>query len=434
MFLKYILMWLFVVFGSAPNMAFSNEGEHGGDTRPTLARGLALRGYDGIKEMAGDTNEQRYKSLKTFTDVLHIIERNYVREVPAEQLIQGAVKGMMKELDPHSHFLSAEEFTDLDKATGGQFSGLGLELEIKNGQAVVISVLEDSPAFRAGIKPGHIVLQVNNKKTDGLNFREIAKMFKSKRNTKFRILIKEPGAKTPRLVQLKSELVSFKSVLHKDLGAGLLYLRISAFTNNTAREVRKILERTGPPAGMILDLRGNPGGVFSSAVRTADLFIDKGVLVRVKGRLKGYVKEQLKEYKEVFYAQAGDSFLNFPILVLIDAYSASAAELLAGALKENSRAVLLGRKSFGKGSVLSLIPLEQGGAIQLTVAHYYTPQGHSIHGHGIEPDMKLKKPEPTNKSKAIHFRSKEDTDFQQAVSFLKIFNYFGSSASLSSAP
>ena len=368
--------------------------------------------------------DKKYQHLKVFSDVLYTIEKAYVREVSSEKLVQGAVKGMIKELDPHSHFLPAKQLKVFKQEATGQFSGLGLELAIKNKQPIILSVLEDSPASKAGMKAGQIILQINNKKTTGLNREEISNLLKSRRGKKFSITVKDPNSKKNHQVQLRAELISFKSVLYKDIGDQFLYVRINAFTERTLREVRKIMNKYKHLKGLILDLRGNPGGLLESSIQVADLFIKKGTIVSIKGRLK--------DYEQVFQAHSSEALINFPMIVLIDTYSASAAEILAGALKENKRAMLLGRKSFGKGSVQSLIHLDQGNAVKLTVAHYHTPNGNSIHEKGIEPHIELKQPLPSDQSKPVQFTSKEDTDFHQAFSFLKMFRYFNPVSSQSS--
>ena len=366
--------------------------------------------------------QERYEHLKMFSDVLHTVEKSYIQEIPMEKLINGAIKGIMKELDPHSHFLSKEQLKIFTEEAKGQFSGLGMEMVINKQNVVVISVLENSPASKAGIKPGHIILQINDKKTENLNRVEISKLLSGRRGTKFNIVVKDPDSKSVHQMQLRSKLISFQSVLSKDLGDQFLYIRIYTFTERTLQEIRKVMNKYEAPAGLILDLRGNPGGLFKSAVKVADLFIKKGTIVSIKGRVK--------DYEKIFKAHSPDTLTDFPIFVLIDAYSASAAEILAGALKDNKRAIILGRKSFGKGSVQSLIPINKDNAVKLTVAHYYTPNGHSIHDQGVKPHIELKKPKPSDGSKDIKLTGKEDTDFHQAVSFLKMSRYFNSVSNL----
>lgn len=413
--------FLFCWVLASANLAFSQEG-------------LADNQDDSI----------RYQNLKIFSNVLNAIEKSYVRKISSKQLIQGAINGMLKELDPHSHFLSEEQLKQFKKEVRGQFSGLGLELTIKKNRPVIISVLENSPARKANLLPGQIILQINGKKTLGLNKIEVSNMLKGHRGKEFHFTVKGPDSKKIHQARMKSQFIAVKSVVTKDFGNGKFYIRINAFTERTAQEIRTVMDKYIPYPldfcsskksghkksehgknqqlckwmGVILDLRSNPGGVFDSAIKVADLFMATGTIVSVKGRLKSYEK--------IFKAHSQNTFSDFPMLVLIDAYSASAAEVLAGALKENKRALLLGQKSFGKGSVQSLVPVDSKNAIKLTVAHYYTPKGNSIHKKGIMPDIEFSKASLTDKLKYIQFASEEDTDFQQALYLLKMFRDFSS--------
>ncbi|MYE07892.1 MAG: S41 family peptidase [Oligoflexia bacterium] len=371
-------------------------------------------------------NDHRYKHLKTFSDVLNIIESSYVRKISTEQLTQGAIKGMIKELDPHSHFLSAEELNTFKQEAKGQFKGFGIELAIKNKQLIVIAVLANSPAQAAGLKAGHIVIQINNQKTIGLNRKEINNLLKNKMKNKISLLIKDPNSKKTNQIELQSKIIDVHSVSYRDLGNQFLYIRINTFTKRTFSEVQKAINKYKKKEGhishfdlkgLLLDLRGNPGGLFESAIKIADLFIKQGIIVSIKGRVK--------DHDQTFKASSYNTLSDFPMLVLIDSYSASSAEILAGALQENNRAILLGRKSFGKGSVQSLIPLEDGNGVKLTVAHYYTPKGHSIHEQGIQPDIEFKLKESA---------ATEDTDFLQAISLLKMFKFFNFATSPPSGP
>lgn len=364
-------------------------------------------------------SEKRFKYLKRFSDVLYIIEKSYVKKKSANKLIQSAITGMVKQLDPYSYFLPPEEFKNFITQAKGQFSGFGMELEMKNKKPVIISVLQNSPARQSGMKPGQIILQINNKKTAGLSKQEISKLLKSKRGTQFKFVVQDADLKNIYTLKLRTQFISFKSVIHKDLKDQFFYIRINAFTDRTAQEIQKIIKKYKKPAGLLLDLRGNPGGLFNSAIQVADLFIKKGIIVSVKGRAKNEEK--------LFKAHEVGTVLNCPILVLIDGYSASAAEILAGALKDNKRAYLLGRTSFGKGSVQTLIPLDHGSAVKLTVAYYYTPNGLSINKKGIKPHVEFKKPKYFDKQKSIIFTSKQDTDFHKALSFLKVFKFFNES-------
>ena len=363
--------------------------------------------------------DKRYKDLKIFSEALSIIEKYYVKDIPAEILIQGAVEGMVNKLDMHSHFMSPKQFKKFKNEAQGRYNGFGMEIIFKNHILLVLSVLKDSPAGKAGIKTGHIIVEINKKKTAELTEENFTKVFKSRKSKKIEIAVRMPDSASKDLlrVQLKPRLIPLKSVVYKDLKEGLLYVRINVFTERTLSEILKGIKKHKNPTGLILDLRGNPGGLFQSAVKVADLFIKKGTIVSVKGRRS--------QYEQIFKAQTIGTLLPFPIVVLIDSGSASAAEIVAGALKENKRAILLGRKSFGKGSVQSLIKIdEDGSALNLTVAHYYTPDGNSIHGKGIKPHTKLPEPVASESAGSVLFTSKEDTDFQRAYSFLKMSNYF----------
>ncbi len=402
-----LLLCFFYAFAGPASQTKSPtvKSESGGQARSSINTGLT-----------NQEAEQRFKSLKILSDVLNVVEKSYIQKLSAKQLIQGAVKGVLRELDPHSHFLSAEELKTFQKQSKGRFVGLGIELAIKNKQVIVISVLENSPARRAGIKAGDILLTINQQKTANLNKAEIYKLLSVRKGEKARISLKDLKSGKVSQVELSPALISVQSVSHKNLNNQFLYIRVNAFTERTSMEIRKIIG-SSVPAGLILDLRGNPGGLFESAVKTVDLFLKKGVIVRIEGRNR--------ENKQIFRAQAPGTLPDFPMMVLIDGYSASSAEILAGALKENKRAVLLGRTSFGKGSVQSLIPISHENAVKLTVAHYLTPKGHIIHEQGIRPHIELKKPVPADELKGLLWTGPEDTDFKQAFSFLKTFKRFG---------
>ena len=370
---------------------------------------LYIMGLITLFSAEGNKADIRYQDLKLFSDVLHTIEKTYIKPVPERQLIRGAVQGLMNQLDAHSYFLSEEQMAHFKKSAQGTFSGLGLEIQLKGQRPVVMGVFEGSPAYKAGLKAGQRILEINQENTKGLNQKEILTLLKGRRGTLFRIKVADPDSKKSKQITLRSTFVTVPSVLKKQLEEGFLYVRIQSFTQRTDKEVQKILDKKGAmvhPLGVILDLRGNAGGLFDSAIRVADLFIKEGIIVSIKGRKKNH--------NQVIKAKGLGTLPDFPLLVLIDAYSASSAEVLAGALKDHKRAMLLGRKSFGKASVQSLIPLDQGGALQLTVAHYYRPSGQSIHNLGIVPDMTLKAP-----TTDWTFAGTGDTDLKQALSLLK---------------
>ena len=370
--------------------------------------------------------DQRYESLKILLDTLNLVEQSYVQPVSTQKLIQGAINGMMKELDPHSYFLNAEELKKLETQASGRFKGIGVDFAVKEKKLIIISVFKNSPAWRVGLKPGDEIISINNKQMGGLNVKEVTGQLNgvrtNRRGQQLMIEVKSKNQESSRKLVLKPEHINLQSVEHKMVRDQFLYIHIQAFTERTHKEVRGILKKNETIRGVILDLRGNPGGLLDSAVKVADLFIKTGVIVSVKGRLP--------DYEQVFYAHSKGTRVDFPLVVLIDNYSASAAEVLAGALKDSQRALILGRNSFGKGSVQTLIPIEnekkEKTGIKLTVAHYYTPAGVSIHGVGVKPHIELKQITHSSKDKAraIIFTGERDSDFQQAVHLLKSSGYF----------
>ena len=371
-------------------------------------------------------SDKRYESLKIFTEVLNIVEQSYVQPVTTETLIQGAIKGMMEELDPHSYFLNAEELKKLETQSRGRFKGIGVDVAVREKKLIIISVFKNSPAWREGLKPGNEIVKINQKTVEGLNIKEIIEQINGMRINRSRqqltIEVRSSGSKSLRTLVLKPEHIQIHSVEHKKVGGDqFVYIRIQAFTEQTHKEVRKVLKKNKIIRGVILDLRGNPGGLLDSAVKVADLFIKTGVIVSVKGRLP--------DYEQVFHAHSKGTRVDFPLIVLIDNYSASAAEVLAGALKDSRRALILGRNSFGKGSVQTLIPMENEKGdrkgLKLTVAHYYTSTGNSIHGVGVKPHIELKQNHSVeDKDSVVELTGDKDSDFQQAVHFLKTSNYF----------
>ena len=364
--------------------------------------------------------DPRYKYLRLFSDVLYAIERSYVQPIKAKQLIQGAVKGMLQQLDPYSYFLNSKQLKKLKQESRGSRRGIGIEAEFKQDSLLIISVFKNSPAWKAGIQPGDKILEINNKKTIGLNIQDITKKLRHFGKKDILLLkIQSSKEKQAREVQLKPAKIYVPSVEYRKEKDGVIYIQVHTFTEQTHKEVRAILQKNKKLQGVVLDLRGNPGGLLDSAVKTADLFIKTGLIVSVKGRRK--------EYKQVFRAHSKGTWLDFPMIVLIDSYSASAAEVLAGALKDSGRALLLGRTSFGKGSVQTLVPVkggakEQDKGIKLTVAYYYSPKGSSIHGLGVKPHIELKAPEVKSLNTTETFKS--DSDIQSSLGYLKALHHF----------
>ncbi len=367
----------------------------------TLA-GIALAGVVFLitflnRESLWAAAKERYSALQLFTKVLNLVQQYYVEEVDTEKLIYGGIKGMLKELDPHTNFLPPEIFKEFESETSGEFGGLGIEITVQNGVLTVISPIEDTPAWQAGIKSGDKVVGINGNSTKGMSLVEAAKEMRGKEGDIVRLTIFREGFDKPQDIEVKRGIVKIRSVKFTDLSDGYGYARITSFIENTHDDLVKQLDsfekKSKDIRGLIIDLRGNPGGLLNQAVKISDLFLDKGVIVTTIGRNQ-------KE-KEILYAKAGGTRNNFPIVILMNEYSASASEILAGALQDNKRALIMGSRSFGKGSVQSVVRLNDGSGLKLTVALYYTPSGRSIQAEGIVPDIALDNIDPVAYEKAI---------------------------------
>ena len=329
------------------------------------------------------TGKKIYRKLQLFAQVLSAVERFYVEPVNDEALLDGAIQGMMRTLDPHSALLSPSDFALLEADTRGEFGGVGLEVGIKDDRITVISPMDDSPASRAKIAPGDRLVAVDGLDVATMSIEEAVRRMRGKVGTVVKATFFRPGEKSPFEVTLVREIIRVKSVVGEMLLPGFAWIRVRLFQDGTAAEVKATLRHfdraAGPLKGIVLDLRRNPGGVLDEAVRLADLFLDKGVIVSTKRRGG--------EVMETFNAHRLGTIRELPTAVLIDEASASAAEIVAGALQDRGRAMVVGRRSFGKGSVQSILGLEDGYGLKLTIARYYTPSGRSIQSEGIVPDI-----------------------------------------------
>lgn len=323
-----------------------------------------------------------YDELKTFTEVLDIIQKSYVKPPSSKELIYGAIKGMLSSLDPHSSFLTPDEFKELQIETKGKFGGVGLEITIKEGWLTVVSPIEDTPAYKAGLKPGDRIIKIDNKPTKDMHLTEAVKLIRGPEGTKVTLTIWREGFTQPKEFEITRSIISIKSVKVKTLESQYGYIRLTSFQENTSQELEKALrtlEREHPLKGIILDMRNNPGGLLDEAVRVADEFLEDGLIVYTEGRLKDQVMR--------FIAHKNRHPHRYPLVVLVNEGTASAAEIVAGALQDHHRALIVGRPTFGKGSVQTIMPLEDGSALRLTTAWYYTPNGRSIQAKGINPDL-----------------------------------------------
>ncbi len=348
--------------------------------------------------------EEIYDKLKVFADVLSIVQKNYVEETKPEDLIYGAINGMLRTLDPHSSFMRPDLYKELQVETKGSFGGIGIEITIRKGVLTIVSPIEDTPAFRAGLKAGDKIIKIEDEYTENMTLLDAVKRMRGPAGEKVTISIMRKGFTEPKDFTLTREVIRIKSVKYKLLEEDNIgYIRLSQFQEKTGPEFNKALDTLEqgdkPLTGLILDLRNNPGGLLDQAVKVCDVFIDKGLIVYTQGRIEG---QQMK-----FNAHPNSKPHDYPIIVLVNAGSASGSEIVAGALQDHNRAVILGAPTFGKASVQTIIPLDGGAGLRLTTARYYTPSGRSIQATGIIPDVIVK---------GTVFHSEED---KKKLKFLK---------------
>ena len=333
-----------------------------------------------------DADTLPYEDLRTFTEIFGRIKRDYVEPVSDKKLLEDAVRGMLTGLDPHSAYLVAEEYQELKEGTTGQFGGLGIEVTMENGFIKVVSPIDDTPAQKAGIKTGDLIIKLDDKPVKGMSLTDAVKLMRGEPNSKIVLSIVREGLEAPLKLTLARDIIKVKSVKNRLLEKGYGYVRISSFQSGTGEGLRESLaslkkENGAPLRGLVLDLRNNPGGVLNAAVEVSDAFLKSGLIVYTEGRIEN------SEMR--FNASPDDLIDEAPMVVLINGGSASASEIVAGALQDQKRAVIMGEKSFGKGSVQTILPTSNGAAVKLTTARYFTPSGRSIQAEGIEPDIAL---------------------------------------------
>ncbi|MCD4719544.1 MAG: S41 family peptidase [Desulfobacula sp.] len=330
-------------------------------------------------------NDNTYQSLKLFTDVLEELEKNYVDDVDTDELIHNAIKGMVGNLDPHSSFMPPEAFDELQDDTKGEFSGIGIVITMKEAILTVVSPIEGTPAYKAGIQAGDIIIRIDDKSTKDMALWEAVNMMRGPRHKEVLITVIREGEPNSIEYSLKRDLIPMESVRSAMLEPGYGYLRITNFRMSTLDDIKehlgKLESKNNGLKGLIMDLRDNPGGLLDQAVKISDLFLDQGNIVSIKGRQE--------RNTQVFKAHSDNEDRKYPIVVLINGGSASASEIVAGALQDHSRALILGTTSFGKGSVQTVHPLKEGFGIKYTIARYYTPNGASIQAKGIVPDIEV---------------------------------------------
>ncbi|MEK2689284.1 S41 family peptidase [Bdellovibrio sp. GT3] len=341
--------------------------------------------------------QDRYADLQNFSKVLNLIQQYYVEETDTKKLVYGAIKGMLRELDPHTNFMPPEIFKDFETETSGEFGGLGIEISNQNGILTIISPIEDAPAWQAGIKAGDKVIAIDGNSTKGMSLVEASQFMRGKKGTKIVLRVVREKEEKPRDITITRGVVKIKSVKYTDMGDGFAYVRITSFIENTSKDLESAIQAhvkaNGKLNGMLIDLRRNPGGLLDQAVKVSDMFLKEGVIVSTIGRNKAE--------KEVAMATKKGKYTDVPLVILVNEYTASASEIVSGALQDNKRALIVGERTFGKGSVQSVIKLGDGSGLKLTVARYYTPSGTSIQAEGIHPDVEIEDIDPETFAKSI---------------------------------
>ena len=345
------------------------------------------------------TTHDTYESLEAFSNVLNLVQENYVEEVDSQKAIEGAIKGMLTTLDPHSSYMKPEDFKELQVETQGSFTGIGIEITMKDNILTVVSPIEGTPAFAKGLKAGDKIVKIGDEPTQDMSLMEAVKRLRGPKGSEVTISIHRKGWADFKEITMVRDIIPIHSVKSKLLEPGYPYLRIINFQAQTTADFKKALadlEKEGKIKGLIVDLRNNPGGLLDQSVKIADIFIDEGVIVSTKGRIK--------EQNSVFYARDNTTKYKFPLVVLVNEGSASASEIVAGALQDHKKAVIVGAQTFGKGSVQTIIPMDSGAGIRLTTARYYTPSGRSIQATGITPDIIV----PSATAQSVESEEKEN--------------------------
>jgi len=345
-----------------------------------------------------------YEQLKLFTEVLSIVQNQYVDEVPATDLVYSAIKGTLRGLDPHSSFLDPDNYREMQVETTGSFGGLGIEITLRDDVLTIVAPIEGTPAYRVGLQTGDRIIKIDGLSTKDMQLQDAVKRMRGRPGTKVTITVVREGWTEPKDVDITREQIRVHSVRSADLGGGIAYVKLRQFQEQTPTDLASALEKASK-AGMkalVLDLRNNPGGLLTAAVEVTEEFIDDGKLVV-------YTEGRVRHQNMRFSAHAKKSYPTLPMVVLVNQGSASASEIVAGALQDWGRAIIVGTKTFGKGSVQTIIPLSDGSGLRLTTAKYFTPKGRSIHGTGIAPDIVVELPkEPANRDRRPPLDPMED--------------------------
>jgi len=360
-----------------------------------------------------------YEQLRLFTEVLSIVQNQYVDEVAPKELIYSAIKGTLRGLDPHSSFLDPESYREMQVETSGSFGGLGIEITLRDDILTVVSPIEGTPAYRAGLQAADRIVKIDGLATKDMQLADAVKKMRGKPGTKVTISVVREGWTEPKDFEIQREQIRVHSVRTQDLGGGIGYVKLRQFQEQTAHDLDQVLEKFAKDGvkAIVLDLRNNPGGLLTSAVEVTEKFVEDGKLVV-------YTEGRVRNQNMRFSAHAKKAYNAIPMVVLVNQGSASASEIVAGALQDYGRAIVVGVQTFGKGSVQTIIPLSDGSGLRLTTAKYFTPKGRSIHGKGITPDIVVEVPKdpngkPPQPSLDPAEEMKKDVQLQRALDVIK---------------
>ena len=360
-----------------------------------------------ITHVQANPSDKLYQKLDLFSDVLDTLKKEYVDDVKQDEVIDSAINGMLQSLDPYSSYMSPEAFQNMSRDTKGEFGGLGIEITMESGLVKIITPIEGTPADKAGVQAGDYIVKIEDKQVKGMTLLDAVKLMRGKVGTSLEITVRRPEVEGEIKFNITRAIIKIREV-SAEVKNNIGYIRLRAFNEQSHNQLIKQLKKisNNKIQGYILDLRNNPGGLLSQAIKITETFLDGGEIVSTRGRDKNDIR--------IFNAKKGDKINNKPLIVLINQGSASASEIVSGALKDHKRAILLGEKSFGKGSVQSIIPLKNRGGLRLTTAKYYLPSGESIHEKGVEPDITVKR----NKND-FKINTKTDNQLNYAINLLK---------------
>lgn len=360
-----------------------------------------------ITHVQANPSDKLYQKLDLFSDVLDTLKKEYVDDVKQDEIIDSAINGMLQSLDPYSSYMSPEAFQNMSRDTKGEFGGLGIEITMEAGLVKIITPIEGTPADKAGVQAGDYIVKIEDKQVKGMSLLDAVKLMRGKVGTSLEITVRRPEVEGEIKFNITRAIIKIREV-SAEVKNNIGYIRLRAFNEQSYNQLIKQLNKISNKKieGYILDLRNNPGGLLSQAIKITETFLDGGEIVSTRGRDKNDIR--------IFNAKKGDKINNKPLIVLINQGSASASEIVSGALKDHKRAILLGEKSFGKGSVQSIIPLKNLGGLRLTTAKYYLPSGESIHEKGVEPDITVKKDKNDFK-----INTKTDNQLNYAINLLK---------------